>query len=190
MRRWTLALLAALSMMALVSGCCSTPVKTAEPVVVPPPPVVKAAPAPVVEPAPAPAPAPAPVVEAPKQVEAAPAPAPAPAKVALAPIYFNYDKSDLSQNARNTLSQNANALKSSPNTNVSIEGHCDERGSAEYNLALGERRAKAAQQYLVTLGVQPDRLSTVSYGEEKPAAAGHNEAAWAKNRRVEFVPAR
>lgn len=106
----------------------------------------------------------------------------------LGTVYFDFDKSDLSQDARNILSKNAETLlKSKSNANVKIEGHCDERGSAEYNLALGERRAKAAQKYLLTLGVQPDRLSIISYGKEKPAVQGNDEAAWAKNRRAEFV---
>jgi peptidoglycan-associated lipoprotein len=74
-----------------------------------------------------------------------------------------------------------------PNARVSIEGHCDERGSDEYNLALGEKRAKAAMSYLVTLGVPAARLSIISYGEEKPLDAGHGEDVWAKNRRAEFV---
>jgi len=78
-------------------------------------------------------------------------------------------------------------LKVQPDAKVKIEGHCDERGSAEYNLALGERRAKSAMQYLVTLGVKADRVSIISYGKEKPAVDGHDDAAWAKNRRAEFV---
>jgi peptidoglycan-associated lipoprotein len=103
-------------------------------------------------------------------------------------IYFDYDKFDLRADARAMLSKNAEAmLKTRTALKVRIEGHCDERGSAEYNLALGERRAKSAQQYLLTLGVQPDRLSVVSYGKEKPAVQGSSEEAWAKNRRVEFV---
>lgn len=103
-------------------------------------------------------------------------------------VYFDFDKSDLRQDARNTLTKNAEImLKSKQAFKVKIEGHCDERGSAEYNLALGERRAKSAMQYLVTLGVQPDRLSVISYGKEKPAVPGNDEEAWAKNRRAEFV---
>lgn len=103
-------------------------------------------------------------------------------------VYFDFDKSDLRQDARNVLSKNAEImLKSKPSTAVKIEGHCDERGSAEYNLALGERRAKSAQQYLLTLGVKPERLSVISYGKEKPAVQGSGEEAWAKNRRAEFV---
>ena len=103
-------------------------------------------------------------------------------------VYFNFAKSDLLQDARNTLNKNAEILlKENPSIKIQISGNCDERGSAEYNLALGERRAKSAQQYLITLGVPTDRLSTISYGKEKPAVEGHDEAAWAKNRRDDFV---
>jgi peptidoglycan-associated lipoprotein len=103
-------------------------------------------------------------------------------------VYFDFDKSDLRQDARDVLSKNAAVLlKTQTAAKIKIEGHCDERGSAEYNLALGERRAKSAMQYLITLGVQADRLSVISYGKEKPAVQGNDEEAWAKNRRAEFV---
>jgi peptidoglycan-associated lipoprotein len=102
-------------------------------------------------------------------------------------IYFNFDSADLSAESRTALSKNAELLAKQPSVSIRIEGNCDERGSDEYNLALGERRAKAAKDYLVNLGVQPERLSVISYGEEKPADPGHDEAAWAKNRRDEFV---
>jgi peptidoglycan-associated lipoprotein len=103
-------------------------------------------------------------------------------------VYFDFDKSDLRQDARDVLSKNAAVvLKSPAGTKIQIEGHCDERGSAEYNLALGERRARSAQNYLTTLGVKADMLSIISYGKEKPAVQGNDEAAWAKNRRAEFV---
>jgi peptidoglycan-associated lipoprotein len=102
-------------------------------------------------------------------------------------IYFNFDSADLSEEARNVLSKNAALLAKQTSLKIKIEGNCDERGSDEYNMALGERRAKAAKDYLVNLGVQAERLSTVSYGEEKPAVDGHDEAAWSKNRRDEFV---
>jgi len=106
-------------------------------------------------------------------------------------IYFDFDSSTLSQTSRDTLSASADVLiKKKPTLKIQIEGHCDERGSAEYNLALGERRAKSAMSYLVTLGVAADRISTISYGEEKPADPGHDEAAWAKNRRDEFLIAK
>jgi peptidoglycan-associated lipoprotein len=102
-------------------------------------------------------------------------------------IYFNFDSADLSQESRSALSKNAELLAKQSAVTLRIEGNCDERGSDEYNLALGERRAKAARDYLVNLGVQPERLSVISYGEEKPVDPGHDEAAWAKNRRDEFV---
>ena len=108
---------------------------------------------------------------------------------ALNKIYFNYDSAGLSEPARSTLSNNADVLKHESTAIITIEGNCDERGSAEYNLALGERRARAAQQYLVTLGIDPARLAVVSYGKEKPAVNTNDEAAWAKNRRAEFVVA-
>jgi len=106
---------------------------------------------------------------------------------ALNKIYFNFDSADLSDSARSTLTKNADALMKEPAAKIRIEGNCDERGSAEYNMALGERRAKAAQQYLVTLGVKPDRLTTISYGKEKPAVQGNDETAWSKNRIADFI---
>lgn len=107
-------------------------------------------------------------------------------QAALAKIFFNFDSSVLSPEGRETLVKNAELLKSA-GFKVRIEGNCDERGSDEYNLALGERRAQAAMQYLITMGVPAERLSMISYGEEKPADPGHDEAAWAKNRRDDFV---
>ena len=106
---------------------------------------------------------------------------------ALEKIYFDFDSAALSESSRDTLKKDYELIKKNGAAKVEIEGHCDERGSDEYNLALGERRAKAALNYLVTLGIAPGRLSTISYGKEKPADPGHDEAAWAKNRRVEFV---
>jgi peptidoglycan-associated lipoprotein len=106
---------------------------------------------------------------------------------ALEKIYFDFDSADLSDSARGTLTKNVAALKKESSARIRIEGNCDESGSAEYNLALGERRAKSAQQYLIALGVKPDRLSTMSYGKEKPAVQGSDEAAGTKNRRDEFV---
>ena len=108
-------------------------------------------------------------------------------EAALERIFFDFDSYLLTQSARETLSKNAEWLKGNSGAKLQIEGHCDERGSDEYNLALGEKRAKSAQNYLVTLGVAKDRLSTISYGEEKPLEQGQNETAWAKNRRAEFL---
>ncbi|MFC4272952.1 peptidoglycan-associated lipoprotein Pal [Sneathiella chungangensis] len=98
-------------------------------------------------------------------------------------VFFGFDKYDLSDEAQATLQRQAAWLKANPTVTLLIEGNCDERGTREYNLALGERRATAVKNYLVTLGVSADRLSTISYGKERPVALGHNEAAWAQNRR-------
>jgi len=102
-------------------------------------------------------------------------------------IYFDFDSANLSEPARSALTRNAALLMKEPTAKIRIEGNCDERGSAEYNLTLGDRRAKSAQQYLTTLGVKPERLSTVSYGKEKPAVQGNDETTLTKNRRDEFV---
>ncbi|ABA90209.1 peptidoglycan-binding outer membrane lipoprotein Pal, OmpA family [Syntrophotalea carbinolica DSM 2380] len=101
-------------------------------------------------------------------------------------IYFNFDRYDLSPEAQAILINNAEYLKANPDQKVRIEGYCDERGSDEYNLALGERRALAAQKYLESLGVAGDRLSVISYGEEMPLDPAQNEDAYAMNRRAEF----
>jgi peptidoglycan-associated lipoprotein len=105
----------------------------------------------------------------------------------LRPVFFEYDSSDISAAAQKALDENAVVLKRYGTWAVTIEGHCDERGTAEYNLALGERRAVAARAYLVSLGIPADRLRTVSYGKEFPFDPGHDEAAWTKNRRAHFV---
>lgn len=98
-------------------------------------------------------------------------------------VFFDFDKYDLKPTARATLQGQAAWLNKYPSVTVTIEGHCDERGTREYNLALGERRAQAAKDYLVSLGINPARVSTISYGKERPVALGHNEAAWSQNRR-------
>jgi len=104
--------------------------------------------------------------------------------------YFNYDKADIRPDARDALSQTAQFLRSYPQMKVVIEGHCDERGSTEYNLALGDRRAAAAKQFLVSLGISADRLETVSYGKERPFCTASTEACWQENRRAHFVIAK
>ncbi len=103
------------------------------------------------------------------------------------PVFFALDSSEVDQSGQQALNQDAEILKKYPNWTITIEGHCDERGTAEYNLALGERRALAAKTYLVSLGVPADRLRTVSYGKEFPFDPGHDENAWSKNRRAHFV---
>jgi peptidoglycan-associated lipoprotein len=102
-------------------------------------------------------------------------------------IHFNYDKYDIRQEDEGILRENAAFLKKNPKMKVQIEGHCDERGTTEYNLALGERRANSVKKYLVSLGITSDRISTISYGKERPFDRGHNEQAWAKNRRAHFI---
>lgn len=182
--------------------------KKAEIVTPPAPPAPAPAPAapapkpapPVVTPPPAPAPAPAPPVavvkppvEAPPAAKPEPVPAPAPVapakvlKIVLQDIHFEFDKYTLTKEARIILNEAAKALRENPNIKLLIEGHCDERGTIEYNLALGERRANATKDYLVNLGVTPSRLSTISYGEERPLDPGHNERAWTLNRRAHFM---
>lgn len=101
-------------------------------------------------------------------------------------IFFDYDSSALSSEARQTLQANADWLTSNPDAKVEIEGHCDERGSASYNLALGAKRAQAAQEHLIGLGVASERLSTISYGEELPVCNDANESCWQQNRRGHF----
>ena len=103
-----------------------------------------------------------------------------------APIYFDFDKSTLKPSARANLTKKAQWLRANPQFSVRIQGHCDEQGTNEYNLALGERRASGAAKYIEGLGISSDRISTVSYGEERPAVPGQHEEAWAKNRRDEF----
>jgi peptidoglycan-associated lipoprotein len=105
----------------------------------------------------------------------------------LADIHFEFDRADIREGDRAILSKNADALKKFDFLKVTIEGHCDERGTVEYNLALGERRARAAYDYLVSLGVPADRLKTVSYGKEVPLCQEHTEDCWARNRRDRFT---
>jgi len=112
------------------------------------------------------------------------------AAAALQRIHFDFDQFSLSPEARQTLSANADYLRSHPAIKIKVEGHCDERGSDEYNLALGDRRAQATSDYLVSLGISGSRLATISYGEEVSLDPASNETAWAKNRRAEFKPVR
>jgi peptidoglycan-associated lipoprotein len=102
-------------------------------------------------------------------------------------VYFNFDRFDLTPEARETLADNATWLETNPNAVVQIQGHCDDRGSNEYNLALGDRRAKSVLNYLVTLGISSSRLSSISYGEEKPQCFSRDEECWARNRRAHFM---
>ena len=141
-----------------------------------------------------PTPAPAP----PKTVTT-PAPTPPPAEVTaptptprlsgndFVPVFFDLDSSVLRDDARNALDANAKLLRDNSSAQVTIEGHCDERGTSEYNQALGERRAQAARDYLTAAGITASHLQIVSYGKERPFDQGHDEAAWTKNRRAHFT---
>lgn len=111
-----------------------------------------------------------------------------PSSSPLKDVYFDFDRYDLRADARNVLKANADWLKQNPSATVEIEGHCDERGTAEYNLALGAKRAQSAKDYLTTLGVDAQRLSTISYGQEIPVCSEHTEECWQKNRHDRFVP--
>ncbi len=171
----------------MITGCARRPATTA---------ASAATPAPAAAPSPAPAPsapsaaAPAPPAPA---VAAAPAQAPRPvprefmAVAALKEVYFDFDKYDIRSEDAKTLDANATWLKSNGDNLVLIEGHCDERGTNEYNLALGERRAKATMNYLVSQGIQANRITIISYGEERPVCTEKTEACWAKNRRANFL---
>jgi peptidoglycan-associated lipoprotein len=176
---------------ALFAGCAKRPAMT---VASAPAPTggaeVQAAPA--AQPAPAPAPAVAAAAPPPAPVTAAPQPArPAPrdfaAVDALKHIHFDFDRADIRASDRRILDANAEWLKQNGNQIVLIEGHCDERGTNEYNLGLGDRRARATMNYLVRQGVQASRITIVSYGEERPACSEKTESCWAQNRRAAFL---
>jgi peptidoglycan-associated lipoprotein len=161
------------------------------------PPAPPAPPAPVVAtpaPAPPPAPEPPPVAAAPTPEPTPPAPAPArpvpqefTAIDALKPVYFDFDRANIRPSETDALDANAKWLQERSDVLVIIEGHCDERGTNAYNLALGERRARSVRDYLVSRGVAADRITTLSYGEERPACSEHNEECWRQNRRAAFM---
>jgi peptidoglycan-associated lipoprotein len=155
----------------LIVGCAKKPVATPTPPPTPPQ---------VATPAPPPTPTPAPPAETP----------PAPSTVRsedFQPAFFDYDAYTLRNDAKAALDQNAKLLRDNPRVAVTIEGHCDERGTVEYNQALGERRAQAARDYLVAAGIDGSRLNLISYGKERPFATGQDEASWQQNRRAHFV---
>lgn len=141
------------------------------------------------EPDPFPEPPPRKTQPEPKE-EAPPKPKPEmpkPDRLVLSTVYFEFDKSALTPEAQATLAENARQLQQHPEAKIRIEGHCDERGTVEYNLALGQRRAISVRDYLNSFGISPDRITIISYGKERPVDPRHNEEAWAKNRRAEFV---
>ena len=181
--------------MLLTAACAKRPAMTQAAAPAPTGAAVTApAPAPATPPvAPAPlappAPAPPPVVAAPPAP--APPPRPAPAEFKSIPelrdVFFDFDKATIRPDAARTLDTNIGWLQSNPAALILIEGHCDERGTNAYNLALGERRARAAQEYLVEHGVAAARITIISYGEERPACNARTEACWAQNRRAHFL---
>jgi peptidoglycan-associated lipoprotein len=128
-----------------------------------------------------------PVAPVASETPAAPTDSGSTADLKTTPIYFGFDDYTLTSEAQSTLTAMAEGMKASKSAVVQLEGHCDERGTVEYNLALGERRAQSVKNFLTQLGVEAARLSTISYGEEKPVSQGHAEDSWAKNRRAEFV---
>jgi peptidoglycan-associated lipoprotein len=126
-------------------------------------------------------------VEKPKEAPPPPAPKAPDMTVMQEDIYFEFDKSTLTPTAQDNLLRKAEWLRQNSDATITIEGNCDERGTEEYNLALGDRRAESAKAFLVDLGINSARISTISYGEERPVDPRHNEEAWAKNRRDHFV---
>jgi peptidoglycan-associated lipoprotein len=109
------------------------------------------------------------------------------AELVLKDIYFDYDQSAVRDDSKKLLNENVDWLRKNSAAKVTIEGHCDERGSSEYNLALGERRARATRDYLVAAGIDAKRIGTISFGKERPFAPGHDESAWQQNRRAHFI---
>jgi peptidoglycan-associated lipoprotein len=181
----TLFLVAIICALVMPAGCAKKAIMKEEPVVEKEAAVEKQVPAQAAEAAPAKAPEEKKVDEAAMAVAAAAALADKEASQ-FANIHFAFDRFDLRPDAREVLDKHAKWLTAHPEFSVRIEGNCDERGTVEYNMALGQRRAASAMKYLVDLGVGKNRISTVSYGKERPLDPGHNEEAWAKNRRDHF----
>jgi peptidoglycan-associated lipoprotein len=172
MKTMTLRVTMLLAVLALATGTVGCAKKAVEAPPAPP------APPPTEQPAP-PAPPPPPPAEE---------PAPTPLQQGdLQPVFFDFDSEALTGSARATLDANAKLLRDNPTAQITIEGHCDERGTVEYNLALGERRAQSARDYLVNAGIDASRIQLISYGKERPFDPGHTEEAWDKNRRAHFV---
>ena len=153
--------------LALATGCSSRKkVTTAQVEPPPPPPVEQQAETPPPPPAPEPTPEP---------------------RISLQDAFFDFDDFSLRSDAKSALDNNARYLEKSAGASIIIEGHCDERGSVEYNLALGEKRARSAKDYLVSYGISGSRITTISFGKERPFSQGHDESAWSQNRRAHFL---
>jgi peptidoglycan-associated lipoprotein len=195
-RSSVLSVLPLLALSVLLMGCPKRPATTstaAPPPPAPSPAAVAPAPAPstssTTDTSPTPPSAPAPSPPSPSSPSPATPPRPSEFRAvdALKDIFFDFDKYNIRPGDVRVLDANAAWLKENQNQLVLIEGHCDERGTSEYNLALGERRAKAAMGYLVSQGVQANRITIISYGEERPSCTEHNDVCWAKNRRAHFL---
>jgi peptidoglycan-associated lipoprotein len=167
------ALALAVTLVVAGAGCAKKPPKTTTPP--PAPTTTETTPTPPPTPAPAPTPPPEP-------------PKPAVSASDLQVVYFGYDSFTLDDGARAALDNNAKLLRDNPALSVSVDGHCDERGTVEYNQALGQKRAETVQQYLADQGIPITRFRVISYGKERPIDEGHDESAWSRNRRVEFTP--
>lgn len=163
----TLVFLLVIGLAVVVAGCGGKKAVEEEPAQIEPPPEVEP-----------------PIEEEKPVVEEEPKEVPMPV---LNDVFYAFDKYSLTEESKRALENNAAELKRASDARITIEGHCDERGTKAYNLSLGEKRAKAARDYLTSLGVSGSRITTVSYGKERPFDPGHNEAAWAKNRRAHFV---
>jgi peptidoglycan-associated lipoprotein len=181
-------MLAVLVLVAIsVAACAKKEPPVARPMPPPPPPAETTASRPPAPPEPVPEPAPVPPMPVTDDAIGSRSLDDINRDSPLRPVFFGLDQSDVDGAGQQALQANADVLKRYGTWQITIEGHCDERGTAEYNLALGERRAVAARTYLVSLGISADRIKTVSYGKEFPFDPAHNEAAWSKNRRAHFV---
>jgi peptidoglycan-associated lipoprotein len=187
--RITLSTAAVIVMGVMAAGCHGKKPETAPPPPPPPPVVTPAPPAPPPppppKPAPAPQPPPAPLTE--DQIFSVKTLEQLNAEKPLVDVFFDYDKSDVREDGRTALQKNADWLKKWTAVKVTVEGHCDSRGTPEYNLALGERRAAAVKSYLVSLGVGADRVQVISKGKEQPFCSDENEGCWSQNRRGHFI---
>lgn len=183
-RPFTLMAVLALTMFVVACGG-NEPPETPAPPPPPPPAPVAPPPAPPPPPAPAPQPPPAPPTEA--ELFAQMSLEQLNAQQPLAYVRFDYDRAELSEEARATLQKNSEWMQRWTSTRVNVEGHADSRGTSEYNLALGERRANSIRDYLVSLGIDAARINTVSFGEERPVCTEENETCWEQNRRGQFV---
>jgi peptidoglycan-associated lipoprotein len=170
----SLLLAASVAGVMFLAGCAKKAVESPPTPATPPP-------APTETPTPAPTPAP------PVTTPTPPAPAPVVNPPDLKPAFFDYDSDVLRDDARVALDGDAKVLRDHPGLKLVVEGHCDERGTVEYNQALGERRANAARDYLVQAGIETGRLRVISYGKERPFSDGHDESAWSQNRRANFI---